>query len=155
MAQQHGTGARLTHSFTNCHPVLSIPMAGVSKRIPFPSPIVSINLMQVSVPFEFAAEGRTGFLLIQLETETPNILIVNGVSYYYTWCLVFGSGAQTGRFEWFTQGSNDDRFFLETRFLQSMRMVVQFVCADGTLEEFPPTPAGTCCSVEIKITPYR
>lgn len=147
-------GLRITQTFTSDSPIVTMPMAGVSNRIPFPCEFVSVNLLHLTVPFAFPGEGKTGFLLVNMEHETPNVLMIGDQRFYYTWCLPIEPAANTGSFSWFTQAAaaGDDKYVLHTRFLQTISIVVQFVPSVGS-EPFPPTPDGTSCSLEVKIMP--
>ena len=151
MPHQH---TRVTASFTSAAPTVDVNLAGF-QRINFPCDFLAVNLLHLNIPFEFPVAAVSGFLLINLEGETPHVLFANnGFRYNYTWCVPFEGSAQTGNFAWFTQASHegDDRFSVTKRFRPLLQFEMRFVSSEtGAVADFPATPATGSCSLEIAI----
>ena len=151
MPHQH---TRVTASFTSVAPEVDISLAGF-QRINFPCDFLSVNLLHLNLPFEFPVAAESGFILINLEGETPHVLFANnGFRYNYTWAVPFEPSAQSGNFAWFTQASHegDDRFSVAKRFQPVLRFQMRFISSQtGAAADFPPTPVTGSCSLEVAI----
>ena len=140
---------RITSCFEASEPTAEIALAGLA-RFPFPCEFVSVNLIQVNIPFAFDLSAPSGFLLLSLD-DNPNVLLVDGVRYPYTWCLNFEPSSLAGNFCWFSQAVAGD-FFSTVRFTPTLKIRATFVTRAGPVA-FPPTPADRFCSVEVSIKP--
>ena len=143
---------RLTCCFTGANP--HVDLAGLPK-INYPCETLSINLLHVNIPFEYAVVPSPGFVLVCLEGESTNLFTaVDGGRHPYTWIIPFEPGSLTGDFSWFTQAAHagDDRYTVQTRFIPSINLTFSFVAHAGAAG-MPPTPADGVCSVEIGIVP--
>ena len=147
---------RVTASFNSATPTVDVNLAGF-QRINFPCGFLSVNLLHLNIPFAFVdPDPESGFILINLEGETPHVLFANdGLRYNYTWCVPFEPSAQEGNFAWFTQAAHagDDRYSVSKRFRPDLRFEMRFISSATRLPlAFPPTPSsGAACSLEISI----
>ena len=133
-------------------PCAALELAGLP-RFPFPCDFVSVNLLHVNIPFSFPAVAPSGFVLVNIEGDTTNVLTVNNARYPYTWCLPFEPSALIGNFQWFTQAASaGDDLYHTVRFSPTLRISLSFVGRDGALA-FPPTPDEKTCSVEVALRP--
>ena len=143
---------RLTPCFQSANPVATLELAGLP-RFPFTCEFVSINLLHVNIPFTFPVVAPSGFILVNVEGDTSNLLTLNNARFPYTWCLPFEPGALVGNFQWFTQAASaGDDLYHVTRFAQTIRINLSFMGRDGVLV-FPQTPGDKVCSVEVSIRP--
>lgn len=108
---------------------------------------MAVNLLHLNAPFTFPVKDRSDFLLA-LRARDPDILLVGDQR------LPFKPADQSGIFGWVTQNASGsyDRYYIQKRFLHTMRVLVQSVPAAG-VGAFPPTPKNTECSLELNITP--
>ena len=146
---------RVTASFNSANPAVDINLAGF-QRINFPCDFLSVNLLHLNIPFEFVDPAESGFILINLQGETPHVLFASdGLRYNYTWCVPYEPSAQTGNFAWFTQAAHagDDKYSVTRRFRPDLRFELRFISSTtGAPADFPPTPgAGLGCSLEVSV----
>ena len=76
---------RLTCCFTGANPHVRADLAGLPKIV-YPCKTMSMNLLHVNIPFEYAVTPSPGFVLVCLGSEgTKLFAAADGGRHPYTW----------------------------------------------------------------------
>ena len=118
----------------------------------FPSNLASVNLLNISWPFDFGLELPTdGVLLLCVDGYARNRFIDSGgLGLNYTWSIPMSLEATAGTFSWYTPALPYDCVKLNPRFAHFLRVSLHYV-SNGVLASLPPCPEDKRCSLEIGV----